>query len=105
MISLLGHLIIATGAPTEESKRAEVFNWRDQTNVNCSAVPDFPIEIYGGVAGVINGTEYMCGGYYSDQCFNIITGEPAPFDLIDERALAVSANSNNKLFIFGGLYR
>ena len=98
---ILGKLIIATGFPTEASRRTEIFDLANPDN-DCH-VPEFPIEVEGSVTGFIGGQEYVCGGYPStNQCYNLISGELASFKLHFPRTGAASVSSD-VFYIFGGV--
>ena len=102
-------MIIATGnpfskaTPSADARKTEVFKWQNEENSICD-LPDVPIEIEGAVTVTISDTQYVCGGGYpeSAQCFNLITGDKAPFNLLHKRFGASSVATNNKVYVFGG---
>ena len=96
------YLIIALGSPYDDARRTETFKWQNEDNSTCK-LPDYSTNIPGAVPVSIRGTDYFCGGYpYKAQCFNILTGDEAPFSLLRKRAHASSATTNDTVIIFGG---
>ena len=67
-------------------------------------LPDYPIEVQGAVSGMFHNNQYVCGGNfpYTPQCFNPLTGEEAPFNLLHDRGFASSVTIKNEFYIFGG---
>ena len=102
----LGHLIVATGYPSDDAMRTETFKWQNKDNSICH-IPDYPIAINGAVTVLFEEDKYVCGGFgrltgFTAKCFNLITGENAPFNLLHKRAGASSVSTNDKVFVFGG---
>ena len=99
--SIPGHLIIATGCCG--AMRIEAFNWQNEDNPTCD-LPDYPMGIYQAVPVTIKEKNYVCGGGYpyTAHCFNLLSGEKAPFNLFHKRAYASSVTTNDTVFIFGG---
>ena len=101
-MSIAGHLIVATGYPFKEAKKIEAFKWEEQETM-CN-LPDYPIEVQGAVSGMFHNNQYVCGGNfpYTPQCFNPLTGQEAPFNLLHDRGFASSVTIKDEFYIFGG---
>ena len=95
-------MVIASGKSIDDARRTETFKWPHEDDSTCD-LPDYPIDIYGAVPVVFEENYYGCGGYpYTTQCFNILTGDEAPFNLLHKRAGASSVTTNDTVFVFGG---
>ena len=96
-------MIIASGSPYDNATRTETFNWQNEDNYTCD-LPDQPNGIGGAVPVLIENIEYICGGGYPStaHCFNLITADTAPFNLLHKRVGASSVTANDKVFVFGG---
>ena len=67
--------------------RTETFKWQNEDDSTCD-LPDNSMEIEGAVTVMIKENKYVCGGQYPEtaQCFNVLTGDEAPFNLLHKRA-------------------
>ena len=74
--------------------RTETFNWQSEDNSTCD-LPDHPINA--AVTVSIKENKYICGGGYpyTAQCFDILNGKEAPFNLLHERAYASSVTTKD----------
>ena len=98
-------MVIASGRPFDVARRTETFKWPNEDNSTCE-LPNYPIDNYGAVPIIIQENYYGCGGGYyplTAQCFNLISGDEAPFNLLHKRWFASSVTTpNGTVFVFGG---
>ena len=98
-------MVIASGFPRNDARRTETFKWPNDDNFTCD-LPDHPVEINGAVPVILEENYYSCGGFpETAQCFNILTGDEAPFNLLHKRAGASSVTTNDTVFVLGGWTR
>ena len=98
--------MIATGSPGYSAKKTEIIDIASG-GVTCSDLADFPVEIYGGVGGNLQGTPIVCGGYsstISDKCYKFTTtgGWQEFASMKHKRGYAAGIVYKKKLHVFGG---
>ena len=101
--------MITTGYPRSSATRKTEIIDIASGGITCSDLEDFPVGIYGGVGGNLQGTPVVCGGSlgyptYSDKCYKFTTtgGWQEFASMKDKRNLAAGIVYNKKLHVFGG---
>ena len=95
------HLVIATGSPSGDARKTETFEWHIEDDYHDSYdsfrcdLPDYPIGIQKAVHVMLEGNNYACGGqdqakHDTTQCYNILTGDEAPFNLLHKSFCSIS---------------
>jgi hypothetical protein len=100
--------MITTGYPrSSATRKTEIIDIA--SGVTCSDLEDFPVEIYGGVGGNLQGTQVVCGGVlgfstYSEKCYKFTTtgGWQEFVSMNDKRSAAAGIVYQKKLHVFGG---
>ena len=57
-------VLIATGFEYDIGRNTEILDMEDPSFA-CSSVELFPVKMYNGMGALVNGTPFICGGYYS----------------------------------------
>ena len=95
-------MVIASGISRDDARRTETFRWPNDDDSTCD-LPDYPMEIEGAVPVILEENYFACGGYpWTAQCFDTLTGDEAPFNLLHKRYGASSVTTNDTVFVFGG---